>query len=292
MWDEKNNVYVLKGRIMKVNLYEVKDEHGYESNWWKHIRSEDFGFFEKLWSLGSYIVEEDDILYLNQRAPEGYFEKYWFIATDMGVERTDKSEVNEVLTKSLVEFVRTQGKMPFGCFVSKEFKNKNIQVNFEPNKFDKIIMKLSPGEFDIEDVQDFFRDLETVDINPADSTFEESRGIMKPKPKSKPKSTKPQIFPSGERIIINKGEITEIEKREQSYEGRAFYQYMLHLINGSYELEGEPEEDFPEVYAQISESLYNKKSPQVGDMIYCKGRTKRDWTFGDIVHNIRTLKIL
>lgn len=290
MWDEKNNVYALKGRIMKVNLYEVKDEYGYESNWWKHIRSADFGYFEKLRNLRSYIVEDDDILILNQRAPEGYFEKYWFIATEMGVERTAKSEVTEVLTKYLVEFVRAHGKMPFGCYIFKEFKNENIQVNFEPNKFDKIAMKLTPGDFDIEDVQDFFRDLETVGENPADSVSEENNKSSKAK--SKPRSTKPQIFPSGERIIINTGEITEIEKRKQSYEGREFYQYMLRLINGTFELEGEPEEDFPEVYAQISESLYDKKNPQIGDIIYCKGRTKRDWTFGDIVHNIRTLKIL
>ena len=249
-------------------------------------------FVENIRNLRSYIVEEDDILCLNQRAPEGYFEKYWFIATDMGVERTDKSEVKELLTKSLVEFVRAHKKMPFGCSVFKEFKNKSIQVNFEPNKFDKVIMKLSPGEFDIEDVQDFFKGLDSVELNPAESTFEEDRGLNKPKPKSKPRSTKPQIFPSGERIIINRGEITEIEKRKQSYEGREFYQYILHLINGTYELDGEPEEDFPEVYAQISESLFDKKNLKVGDVIYCKGRTKRDWTYGDIVHNIRTLNIL
>jgi hypothetical protein len=110
MWGEKNNVYFLKGSAMKVNLYEVKEEHDLESNWWKHIRSSDFGYFEKLRNLRSYIVEEDDILILNQRAPEGYFEKYWFIATDMGMERTAKSEVTEVLTKRLVEFARIQGK--------------------------------------------------------------------------------------------------------------------------------------------------------------------------------------
>ncbi|TFG18468.1 MAG: hypothetical protein EU530_09295 [Promethearchaeota archaeon] len=292
MWDEKNNVHILKERPMKVNLFEVKEEHGYESNWWKHIRCLDFGFIENVRNMGSYIVEENDILWLNQRAPEGFFEKYWFIATDMGVERTNKSEISEVLTKSLVEFVRAHGKMPFGCSIFKEFKNKSIQINFEPNKFDKVVMKLSPGEFDIEDVQNFFRGLISVEQNPAESTFEEDKGEDKPKPKAKPRSTKPSIFPSGERITINKGEIKEIEKRKQSYEGREFYQYILHLINGIYELEGQPEIDFPEVFAQISESLYDKKNPQVGDIIFCKGRTKRDWTYGDLVHNIRTLNIL
>ena len=64
------------------------------------------------------------------------------------------------------------------------------------------------------------------------------------------------------------------------------------MINGTYALEGENEEDFEEVVAQISENLYDKMNPEIGDTIYCKGRTKNDWTYGDIVHNIRTLKIL
>jgi hypothetical protein len=182
--------------------------------------------------------------------------------------------------------------MPYGCYIYKEFKNKNIQVNFEPNKFDKVIMKLTPGDFDIEDVQDFFRELKPVEENPAESESEKLEGDFKPNSEKKPRSTKPQIFPAGERIIINSGEISEIEKKKQTYEGREFYQYMLHLINGTYELEGESQEEFLEVYAQISENLFNKKNPQIGDIIYCKGRTKRDWTYGDIVHNIRTLNIL
>ena len=292
MWGEKNNIEFLKGSAMKVNLYEVKEEHDLESNWWKHIRSSDFGYFEKIRNLRSHIVEKDDILILNQRAPEGYFEKYWFIATDMGVERTAKSEVTEVLTKKLVDFVRTKGKIPFGCYVYREFKNQSIQLNFEPNKFDKVIMKLKPGDFDIENVQDFFRELESVEIYPAEVDSEENDEKFKPKSKSRPRSTKPQIFPAGERIIVKSGEIVVIEKRKQTYEGRDFFQFMLHLKDGIYQLEGLPDERFSEVYAQISESLFNKKNPQVGDVIYCKGRTKIDWTYGDIVHNIRTLNIL
>jgi hypothetical protein len=277
---------------MEINLFNVKEEYGYESNWWKHIQSEDFGFFDHLQNMQAYPAEVNDILFLNQRAPEGYFEKFWFIVTPNGLERTDLSEVKEILKTSMVDFVQKCEKLPFGCFVYKEFKNKKIQINYEPDKFDKIVMKFSPGDSGIEDVQDFFGGLESITTNPAENV--EVKKLDKSR-KQNPKinqGPKLKLFPSGIRIVIKRGTIQNIEKIEQNYEGRVYYQYMLYLKEGIYELENEKEQNFKEVLAQISENLYEKIGPKIGDCIYCKGRTKNDWTFGDIVHNIRTLKIL
>ena len=277
---------------MEINLFEVKEEYGYESNWWKHIRSSDFGYFDQLQNMQAYLVEKNDFLFLNQRAVEGYFEKFWFIVTPNGLERTDSNEVKEILTKSMVEFARKYEKLPYGCYIFKEFKNKNIQINYEPDKFDKVVMRLSPGDFGIEDVQEFFGGLESVQVNPAESIKKTWSDASKRRESSTRRLTGSKLFASGKRIVIQRGELKKIEKRERNYEGKIYFQYLLHLTEGIYEIEDEEEKNFKELIAQISESLYDKIEPQIGDCIYCKGRTKNDWTLGDIVYNIRTLKIL
>jgi hypothetical protein len=153
-------------------------------------------------------------------------------------------------------------------------------------------MKLSPGDFGIEDVQDFFGGLESVKVNPAENIKDKWSEEPKQGIPNKTRASKPNLFPSGKRIVIKKGIVQKIDKREQNYEGRVYYQYLLYLKDGEYELENEEERIFKELIAQISENLYNKMDPQIGDSIYCKGRTKNDWSLGDIVHNIRSLKII
>lgn len=271
---------------MKVNLFDVKDQYGYESKWWKHISSATFGFHDKLNDIGSYEVEENDILYLNQRAPEGYFEKFWFIVTDMGVERTDLAEVKEVLSERLVDFVKTNKKFPYCCIVAKIFKNKKVQVNFEPSDFDKVVFKFSPGDFGIEDVQEFFEGLSTVTVNPADTggSIQSTRKVS-----PKPKPTKTKLFPADRRIIVHRGEIREIQESTRKYEDEVYTVFILRLENGAYELEGENEEPFHSVIAQISEKMYERKALKIGDTVFLKGKTKNDRKLGDIIHNIRTL---
>ena len=273
---------------MKVNLFEIKDEYGYNSNWWKHISSENFAFHERLQNLGSYEVEENDIIFLNERAPEGYFKKFWFIATDMGLERTDISEVKEVLIKSLIDFVNSHGKLPYGCVVGKIFKNKKVQIEFQPNKFDKIILKYSPGDFGIEDVQEFFQGLDTTDINPVDLNTVKAQK----KSSAKPRTQKTKLFEANQKIVVHSGKIKSVEESVRKYEDEVFTVYILHIENGEYQLEGNGKTPFNSIIAQISENLFNKKNPKPGDTVYLKGRTKNDWTLGDIIHNIRTLNIL
>ncbi|MBN2154680.1 MAG: hypothetical protein JW776_01370 [Candidatus Lokiarchaeota archaeon] len=276
------------GRIVEVNLFEINDRHSLQSNWWHHIKIKDFGFLERLQNIASYEVELGDILFLKQKAPEGFFEKYWFIVTDKGVERTDLSEIKEVLSESLVDFVNRNGKLPYSCVVAKLFKNKKVQVNYEPTYYDIIVMKFSPGDFDIEDVQGFFEDLDAVEMNPIDSGLVTKARTVTP---STSKSKKVKLFPPNKRITIQKGTIQNIEEMTQKYEGEIYSVYLLHLVEGIYEVEGEGETSFDEVYAQISENLFNKMNPKVGDSVYCKGRTKNHFKLGDIVHNIRTIKL-
>jgi hypothetical protein len=273
---------------MKVNLFEIKDEYGYDSNWWKHIRSKDFGYNERLQNMGAYEVEENDILYLNQRAPEGYFEKFWFIVTSEGLERTDLSEVKDILSKNLIEFVKSKSKLPQFCVVGKLFKNKKVQIEFQPNKFDKIIMKYSPGDFGIEDVQEFFQGLDTAEVSPI------TESIVKTQPRSSVKSPsqKQKLFAADQKITIHNGKIVNIEENIRKYEDEVFTVYILHIENGVYELEGDAKTSFESIIAQISENLFRNKNPKIGDAVFLKGRTKNDWNFGDIIHNIRTLNIL
>lgn len=277
---------------MEVNLIDIRDKYGLEGNWWFHINSENFGFHQGLKNISEYEVEEDDILYLKQRVPEGFFETIWFVVRDGDVVKASLSDVKGILSKSLMNFITEYKKLPFSCVVSEYYKNKSVKITYAPTQYDKVIMKFTPADLGMDEIHDFFRDLESNVENPISDNerkikpqFQMKQSTTRPQ-----KSTKNRLFAANQKITILRGKITNIQQNTRTYQEELYNVFILRLEKGVFEIDGE-EHDFEELYAQISENLYNKHKPQIGMSVYCTGRTHNDWTLGSIVHNIRTIKL-
>jgi len=277
---------------MEVNLFDVRDKYGLESNLWFHISRETFGFRQILKNADQYEVEEDDILCAKQRVPEGYFETIWFVVRDGEVEKASLNDVKVILSKSLITFITNYKKMPYSCEVSEYYKNKSVKITYTPTQYDKVIMKFTPADLGMEEIHDFFRGLEISGENPSSDNESETKSQFQVKRSTVTlkKSSRIRQFTPNQKITILKGKITDIQQDKRYYQEELYNVYILHLVEGVFEIDGD-EREFEELYAQISENLYNKQEPQIGQDVYCTGRTHNDRNLGDIVHNIRTLKL-
>ncbi len=272
---------------MEVNLFEVGEENGFSSNWWFHISSKNFGFHTSLKNIAAYEVENNDVLMLKEKNIEGYFRSFWFIVSNNEVRRSEKEEIQEVLSSQIIHFVSKHKKLPYKCR-AKLHANRNVRIYYQPTQYDKIVMLFRPGDYSIEDVYDFFDGLDTIEGNPIEISSKTAKfeGFSLRK-----NSRNPSLFLSGQRITIQKAKINLIEEKERKYGDKAFTVYLLHLINGEFELENKERGEFDNIIAQVSENLYKSSILQPGNIVYLKGRTKNDWELGDIVHNIRVIEV-
>jgi len=65
-----------------------------------------------------------------------------------------------------VEDIRKNKEFPYACKLTKFFKNGAAQVNHNPTQHDKFPIKIVPKQYDIPDIEEFFKDLKTEGKNP------------------------------------------------------------------------------------------------------------------------------
>lgn len=151
---------------MKIDLTKLDDE--LKGDWFHHIYASNFGFLMKLAGIENYEVERDDIIIHKEIMEENNFPtiKYNLIG-DKGSHGASKDEVKELLGKKLVDYVKKNKKLPFACKFNKVFKNGAVQVDYNPSQYDKFPIKIVPKEHGLSDLEQFFKDLKSEQVNPA-----------------------------------------------------------------------------------------------------------------------------
>jgi len=154
---------------MKININSIEDDIG--GKWWNYISASNFGFCEKISNLDDYLVENDDILIHKQIISGDRFPtiRYHKVTEDGASVEIKNAKVKEVLQKRLIAYVKENKKFPYACELVKLFKNGNVQVNFTPMQYYKFVLKIIPAEHNIDDLESFFKGLET-DPNPIQSS--------------------------------------------------------------------------------------------------------------------------
>jgi len=74
--------------------------------------------------------------------------------------------IKKVLVERLVEYVWENKRFPFTCHLAKIFRNGNAQINYEPTQFESFALKIIPKMHGIENIEGFFKGLETEKSNP------------------------------------------------------------------------------------------------------------------------------
>jgi len=147
-----------------MNLTQIKDD--LKGNWWHYIRADDFGFLQTIPDLTNLQVNEGDILIHKQIKQDEQFPTIrYHLIKDKLPEIVKNEEIKEILGKKLVEYVKTNQKLPFACKVIKFFKNGNAQVNFSPTQYDNFALKIIPKKHGVENLENFFEGLKS-DPNP------------------------------------------------------------------------------------------------------------------------------
>jgi hypothetical protein len=139
-----------------INFNEISDD--LSGTWWHHISSSSFLFTETPPQIEAYKVQPDDILIhkeilLGDRFPSVRYH----VVTETSTQRMDNYNVKALLVKKLVEYVKEHDRLPSNCRVVKEFKNKSVQINFNPSKSVNFALKVVAKTHDIADPVSFFK---------------------------------------------------------------------------------------------------------------------------------------
>ncbi len=163
---------------MKIDLNKLDDE--LEGSWLHHLKTSNFGFTTKLVDIKNFEVEKDDVV-IHKEIKEGedFPTIKYNIIEDNGSRIADKNEVKEILGRSLVDFVKKNNKLPFACIFKKTFKNGAVQIDYMPSQYDKFPIKVIPKEHGITDAEQFFKNLESEQANPAKSQAKDKESGVK-----------------------------------------------------------------------------------------------------------------
>lgn len=163
---------------MKIDLNKLDDDLG--GDWFHHIHASSFGFLMKLGGIKNYEVEKDDIIIHKEIMEETNFPTIKYnVITDKGSHIADKNEVKEILGKSLVDYVKKNKKLPFACKLKKFFKNGAAQIDYNPSQYEKFPIKILPKDHGISDLEEFFKDLKSEQVNPAKPQKEDKESGVK-----------------------------------------------------------------------------------------------------------------
>ncbi|TFG21364.1 MAG: hypothetical protein EU529_13640 [Promethearchaeota archaeon] len=105
----------------------------------------------------------------------------------------------------------------------------------------------------------------------------------------------PVLYYLGERITVYESEITEMEKKEYKFRGdydTVYYLTSLKDVRFGPQLKKKSEydenkiENINELKMRISENIYDKLGPKIGDKISCNGTVDNDSFFGTILKRV------
>lgn len=133
--------------------------------------------------LKNHTVNEGDIL-IHKQIQEG--EKFPSICYHTVENRVfkivDNKKVKQILANNLVNFIKLNNILPYGCKVSMFYKNGSAKVDYIPSEYDKFALRILPKIHNIPDMRRFFDGLNSIWVNPI-------HGQESSSPSSSPKQT-------------------------------------------------------------------------------------------------------
>lgn len=305
---------------MVVNLNQVQD--GRDGTWWHHVRAADFGYLDKLLfaELDAFDVDEGDVL-IHQEMVEEDGKRYpavaYSIVSKGSTHVVSTADLKTHLSKLLVRYVQDHNAYPFGCTFVKAFtKNNAVQVTYQPNKFQKFVLKVGNAagllrpELPGTPANPHPKASRPVPARPA-TPAGPAGGTSRPavKPASPPGETihkipaSPSVINAARRngkssVTIEGAEVVAMKRYEHTISRMSVSQggevsenivyYMLHLANGqvaSDPKKSSPREPFEGVLLRLSQSLAS--GVKVGHRITLNGKLDPDNFWGDVIKNVK-----
>jgi hypothetical protein len=92
----------------------------------------------------------------------------------------DNTKVKKLLANNLVNFIKLNKIIPYGCKVSMFYKNGSVKVDYMPSDYDKFALRILPKIHNILDMRGFFDGLNSIWVNPIHGQ-ESNRASSSPK---------------------------------------------------------------------------------------------------------------
>lgn len=261
--------------MVSINLREIHDD--LEGNWWLYIRSADFGFKEhiSLKEMGSFEAADGDVFIHKFKAEGERFPqvRYHLIQDELALQLEGK-RIREHLARKLIEYVTANHKLPFGCSLSKEFKNNSAQVDYHPAEFENFALRIEPEMMD----PSALKGLPVEPTNPlADPSMSNQ---IQPIPNALDLEKIAAEDPKGKSsVCIFNAEVVNLEKRESTFQEHVNIFYLVQIKGG----EAAPDtkkstlhRPFEKINIKISDSLKDKVDLKPGDRITFNGKLKKD----------------
>jgi len=145
-----------------------------KKNWdmWCRISIANFGFKNRFELRNRVRVSEGDILFHKLKLEaEMYPQVHYFIIVDGTPNKIVKKDAENKMGTRLIEYVNEFHRLPYSCKLEDKFyKNGNVKIIYTPTKWDEfpIVISKEKGErYNIEDLHEFFNDLDTEKDNPS-----------------------------------------------------------------------------------------------------------------------------
>ena len=265
---------------MKIDITEIEDD--LEGPNWNYFRvSSDFAYLNYIPDHHAVEVLDDDILMHKQMETNDqgftYPAKRYHQILDGEAFQVDGKDVRELMAHNVIKYAKENKKLPFACHVKKLYKNNNMDIEYDPNNFDKFVLKISPElcNMEADEMVEFFNQLPKTTKNVLD---ENSVGV-----KIEPIAGNPVIeqvaMESGkDKVYVKEAEILAIDLRKSFFQGSETIYYLLQIQGGSAAPSDDKEvlwRDFEKMNVKCSDGAMDKYELKVGDKITFNGKLKK-----------------
>lgn len=149
--------------------------------WWVRINGTDFGYKSNIPLKHHCKVKEYDILIHKKVISGEKFPRinYFIIIFDNNRKILDgkpststNKTIKSFMIDFLIDYIKKYNKLPYACTVEEIFKNGNVKVLYNPNKWDHFPLDVTVKrgiKYDIPNLEEFFTGLPTTEKNPASS---------------------------------------------------------------------------------------------------------------------------
>lgn len=155
-----------------------------KKNWdmWCRISIANLGFKNRFELRNRVRVMEGDILFHKLKLEsEFYPQVHYFLIVDGTPSKITKKDGENKMGTRLIEYVNEFHRLPYACKLEdKIYKNGNVKILYTPTKWDEfpiVISKEKGIRHNIEDLHDFFNNLETEPNNPSEQPLAKNKVI-------------------------------------------------------------------------------------------------------------------
>lgn len=275
--------------MVLIDLTKVTD--GLHSLWWNRIRCSDFAFFSKIFNCDKAELNEGDVLIHKEKHFGDPYPLIKYAIIEQGqLYFLDKKSITSKLQKSVVKYIMEHNILPFNCRFVKSFKNGNVEVKYEPTKYDSFTFRFENDDLDYDksdfgDIGELLKQLDTApDPLPKANTNDIQNDI-------EPITYNSFLYP---KVYVENAKIEKINKRESSMKGKTSIFYLLQINGGKYYVSA-TNKDIARTNnsicnVRIGVIIFNESKIVIGDYISFHATIFEDKELGYLLQNIREIQ--